>query len=126
MVVQKYTGRHPTIPYTKCNLGQKRPCLGRIKRKNAFEQAQNAHIQIVLRMRKISPGRSLSIPFYPMVLLADSEGPNQTADAQADLGLRCSHMPEDLFSHGADYLIMVHSYIYAMLCILVLLRRASG
>ena len=36
-----------------------------------------------------------------MILLADSEGPDQTcADAQADLGLRCPHMPEDTVSHG--------------------------
>ena len=34
---------------------------------------------------------------YPIILLVDSEGPDQTADAQADLGLRCPHMPEDTF-----------------------------
>ena len=26
------------------------------------------------------------------------------ADAQADLGLRCPHMPEDMFSHGAAHI----------------------
>ena len=35
-----------------------------------------------------------------MILLSDSEDPNQTANAQSDLGLRCPHMPEYTFSHG--------------------------
>ena len=30
-----------------------------------------------------------------MILFADSEGPDQTA--QTDLGLRCPHMPKDMF-----------------------------
>ena len=41
---------------------------------------------------------------HPITLLADSECPGQTArsaDAQADLGLHCPHMPEDTFSLGA-------------------------
>ena len=33
-----------------------------------------------------------------MILLADSEGPDHGADAQADLGLRCLHMTEDTFA----------------------------
>ena len=38
---------------------------------------------------------------YPVILLVDSEGSNQTAlDVQADLGLYCPHLPEDTFSHG--------------------------
>ena len=32
---------------------------------------------------------------------ADSMTWYDCADAQDDLGLRCPHMPEDLFSHGA-------------------------
>ena len=37
-----------------------------------------------------------------MILLVDSEGPGvEGTDAQADLGLRCPHMFEDMFSHGA-------------------------
>ena len=33
-----------------------------------------------------------------MILLADSEGHDQTASKlQADLGLHCQHMPEDTF-----------------------------
>ena len=35
-----------------------------------------------------------------MIVLADSEGPEQTA--QADLGPRCSHMPEYTFSHYTE------------------------
>ena len=39
-----------------------------------------------------------------MILLADSEGPDQTVDAQASLGLHCLHMLEDMFSHGTAQL----------------------
>ena len=43
-----------------------------------------------------------------MILLVDSEGPDQTArHMQADLGLCCLHMPEDLFAHGVTHIIMV-------------------
>ena len=38
-----------------------------------------------------------------MILLADSEGPDQIAQgAQADLGRRCLYPPGDTFSHGAN------------------------
>ena len=54
-----------------------------VKRKCAFQHAQNAQIQIILCMRKVSSGRALCSPLihfnYPMILLADNEGPNQTA-----------------------------------------------
>ena len=40
-----------------------------------------------------------------MILLADSDGPDQAV--QADLGLRCSHMPKVRFSHGVAH-INVH------------------
>ena len=40
---------------------------------------------------------------YPVILVADSEGPDQTA--QADLGLRCPIMPEDTFSHDVALII---------------------
>ena len=33
-----------------------------------------------------------------MILLADSDGPDETV--QADLGLHSPHMPEETFSHG--------------------------
>ena len=35
--------------------------MGRVKRKSAFEHAQNAHIQIILRMRKV--------PSWPLLLI---------------------------------------------------------
>ena len=38
---------------------------------------------------------------YPMILYADREGPDQTAHAQVDPGLRYPHMPEGTFAHGA-------------------------
>ena len=31
---------------------------------------------------------------------------------EADLGLRCSHMPEDTFSHGAAHFIITKTYLY--------------
>ena len=36
-----------------------------------------------------------------MIVLADMDDPTQTADVQADQGLRCPHMPEGMLSHGA-------------------------
>ena len=49
--------------------------LNRIKRKSAFKHAQNAKIQINLRIRKVSPGTLLSYTlWYAMILLADSGG----------------------------------------------------
>ena len=47
-----------------------------VKRNSAFEQKQNAQIQIILRMCKV-------------------------ADAQTYLVLQCPHMPENTFSYGA-------------------------
>ena len=46
------------------------------------------------------------ILWYPMILLADSEGPDQTA--QADLCLLCPHIPEHTFSHGAAQVSALH------------------
>ena len=34
-----------------------------------------------------------------------SKGPDQTAYAQADLGLNCPHMPENTFSNGIAQII---------------------
>ena len=42
-----------------------------------------------------------------MILLAHSEGPVQTADVQADLGLCCSHMPDDTFLHDVALMIIM-------------------
>ena len=57
--------------------------MGRAKRKSAFEHAQNVQIHIILRMRKVSFGRLLSIHTFCsiqwFILLAVGEGPDQTA-----------------------------------------------
>ena len=43
-----------------------------------------------------------------MILIADSECSDQTArDAQADLGLRCPHMPEDTFSNDTAHIMNI-------------------
>ena len=41
-----------------------------------------------------------------MILLADSEGPDETAR----MGMLISHMPEDTFLHGADQIITSYPY----------------
>ena len=46
-----------------------------------------------MRMRKVSSGPLLSILYiliYPLILLAESDGPKWAM--QTDLGLRCLHM----------------------------------
>ena len=42
--------------------------MGRAKRKCVFEHAQNAHIQIHSRMRKVSSGHLVSIDTFYSVL----------------------------------------------------------
>ena len=77
--------------------------MGRAKRKSVFEHAQNVRIHISLHMRKVSSRPLLSAHF----VVSNDSGSRQRkswsdcADAQADLGLRCPHMPEDAFLHGA-------------------------
>ena len=49
---------------------------------------------------------------YPMILLVDSEGPDQTVQmnmlsAQADLGHCSRHVPENTFLHGVTHLEML-------------------
>ena len=62
-------------------------------------QLQNAQIQIH-PMHAQSFFLTFGLRWYilSMILFVDSKGPDQTV--QADLGLCCSHMPEDTFSHG--------------------------
>ena len=56
--------------------------MGRAKRKRVFELAQNAHIQIHLTRTQCLI-RAFALNWYillcPMILLADSEGSDQTA-----------------------------------------------
>ena len=51
---------------------------------------------------------------YLMIQLPDIEGPYHCADAQVDLGLRCRHIPEDMFSHGHlfCFFVVVFFFIY--------------
>ena len=63
-------------------------------------------------MRKVSSGHFLSINSFYSALLADSEGPDQTAKAQSDLGLRCPHMPEDTVSHGVARMVNNIFYVH--------------
>ena len=45
--------------------------------------------------------------------------PDQTE--QVDLGIRCPHMPEDMFSHGAAHLgyPKLYMYIYESRCVAI-------
>ena len=47
-----------------------------------------------------------------MILLADSEGPDQTVqmDVQSDLGLRYLHMQKDTFLHATANIIIMGNY----------------
>ena len=49
----------------------------------------SAHAQSIIRARVLHS----YILQYPTMLLAVSEGPDQTARTRVDLGLRCPHMP---------------------------------
>ena len=61
--------------------------------KGVIEDAQNVYSDSP-RACAVSSGYSVSVDTvhteFPMILYVDSEGPDQTA--QADLGLRCPHM----------------------------------
>ena len=50
-----------------------------VKRKIAFEHAQNGQIKIILCMRNVAYGHLLCNLQYLMILLADSKGQDQTA-----------------------------------------------
>ena len=69
---------------------------------NAFDYTQNTQIPAVLRIVPSWPLLSL----HKFLVYNDSVNGQKMpwsdcADAQADLGIRCSHIPEDAFSHGA-------------------------
>ena len=72
--------------------------MGCDKRESVLEYAQNGQIQILLLIHKVSSGLLLTthtLYSSQWFLLADSESPDHIANAQADLGLRCLHMPKD-------------------------------
>ena len=66
---------------------------------------QNVRIHIILYVRRLIRPFALhwNILSYPMILFADSKGP----DLQ-----ECPHMPEDTFSHATVYII---EFIYWIL-----------
>ena len=85
---------------------------GRVKRKSAFSHAK-MHIQIILRMRKVSSGHLLSIHTFCSIQYVSGQWPwSDCADAQADLGLRCPHRPEETFSPGMTQYILHQFFFY--------------
>ena len=89
-------------------------CGPRIKWAMSHEKVpSNMHkcvdFEIPVHAQSIIPTFALHsyILWYHMILLADSEGPDQAVDVQAELGLRCPHMPKDTFSHGAAQVVQV-------------------
>ena len=66
--------------------------------KNAFEHRETAQIQLCLHMRKVLFVHLLSIHNVCSIQWF------RCADAQADLGLRCPHMPKDTFSYDAAHM----------------------
>ena len=88
--------------------------MGHIERKSVLEHIQDVQIQIILHMHKVSSRPLLSIhtfcsiqSFYQQTGRALSD----CMDTQADLGLRCLHMPEDMFSHGAAHVFIVNNIL---------------
>ena len=74
--------------------------MARVKRKCALEHAQDAQIQVILRIRTYHPG--LYSSFIHSVVFIDSVSGqwrpwSDCASAQSDLGLRCPHTPKDTF-----------------------------
>ena len=99
----------------RCNMGHS-------KRKDYFEQAQNAQIHIYSAhaysdicsplMHSIVSNDYISGQWRPW---------SDCADARSDLGLRCPHMLEDTFSHGA-----AHKTLYRRRCNVLSTLRARG
>ena len=85
--------------------------MGRVKRKNAFEYAQYAQIQIHTTHAQ-SFIRAFALHCYilycQMILSADIKGPDQiarTSKVQIRLRECCPYMPEDPFSHGTTHIV---------------------
>ena len=83
--------------------------MGRVKRKSAFKHAQNVRIHIILHMRRVSSGHLLSIEtfysnqwFYKLTIKALI----RLRGCAVWSGTLLSHMPEDMFSHGATVSIL--------------------
>ena len=72
--------------------------MGSAKRKCFFEHAQNAQSEIRRAHAQCSP---LIHSIVSNDFVSGEQRPwTVCAEAQADLGLRCLHMPEDTCQHG--------------------------
>ena len=88
--------------------------MDRVKRKNTLEHAQNVQIQIIWVF-----AIHLYILQYRMILLADSEGPDQTARLRSLIWAFAAHIcSKTTFSHSAA-LIMFDQ----MFCTYLTLRK---
>ena len=82
-----------------------------IKRKSAFEHAQNPPIQVILHMRKV-PFRTLICSSFIYSVVSKNSDSGQwrpwtdCANAQSVQGLRCPHMPEDTLSQSAIHIMI--------------------
>ena len=84
--------------------------MGSVMRKSAFENAQNVHSHHFGRCTYYH--QSLFSTFIHSVVSNDSftghlRPSSDCTNAQADLGFRCPHMPEDTFSHGAAHIELI-------------------
>ena len=75
--------------------------MSRAKRKCTFEHVQNAQIQIHTTRAQSHPG--ICFPMMHSIVSSDYGSEqwrswSDCADAQADLGIRCPHMPENTFN----------------------------
>ena len=81
--------------------------LDHVKQKSAFEHAQNAQIQTILHMHKVSSGTLLSIHTY---VVSNNSVSGQKAWIRlhgcAGLCLRCPHYSEDMFLHDVAHLVV--------------------
>ena len=77
--------------------------MSRVKRKSAFDHAQHAHIRVIMRMRSLIRAFTLHwyILQYLMIMLADSEGPDQPARMRRLNWAFAVRICQKTFSHGA-------------------------
>ena len=129
-----YTSINCTVSSVHMTLRSMQRHMGHSKRKDYFEQAQNAQIHIFYSahaysdicsplIHSIVSNDSISGQWRPRSDCASGQWRpwSDCADAQSDLGLRCPHMLEDTFSHGA-----AHKTLYRRRYNVVLTLRARG
>ena len=80
--------------------------MGRIKRKGTFKNTQNAHSDYPAHAQSIIRAFALHLYIlkYPKILLAYSEGTDQTARMRRLLWAFAVYILEDTFSHGAAHI----------------------